>query len=180
MSLIRKRKGQFLFAGLLLILALTALYFWKPVVPWEDPTPELKLEKRKAQPKSTSTAPQERRIIQDDHRPVKTTTLLPQNTPSPKWKSSLQKSLIKQGGRDLKDLTITPLESLIWVHEGRALNVETARISFTTPEGNEISFKTMVDSQTGKILQTWDQPVIDDFSREKKSGVKLDPRYLGQ
>lgn len=80
----------------------------------------------------------------------------------------------------MQELKITPLESLIWVHEGKSLNVETAKISFKAPDGREISFKAMVDSQTGKILQTWDQPVFDDFSHKDKSGIKLDPRYLGQ
>ena len=102
------------------------------------------------------------------------------NEPVPVWESSLRDSIIKQGGAGVKDLQITPLESRTWVHEGKSLKVETAKISFKDPSGREISFKAMVDQQTGKVLQTWDQPVIDDFSHKDDFGVKIDPRYLGQ
>lgn len=183
MSLINKRRGQFLFAGILLVLAL-ALFFLLPSQEPETPAPEEeppKIENSSSQTNKTNSPSPKRRVIGEDQKPIlNSENFAPQNTPSPEWAPALEDSIRRQGGDDLKDLKITPIESLVWVHEGKALNVETAKVSFKDPEGREISFKAMVDSQSGKVLQTWDQPVFDDFSHKKKSGVKLDPRYLGQ
>lgn len=182
MSLISKRKGQLLFAGILVALALALFFLWKPLEQ-DSPKQETPIKEKplKTQVAPEPIEPHKRRVIGDTAKSSKSSPpIKPQNTPSPEWKSSLSESIQRQGGRDLKDLQITPIESLVWVHEGKALNVETAKVSFKDPGGREISFKAMVDSQSGKILQTWDQPVVDDFSHSQKSGIKLDPRYLGQ
>lgn len=179
MSSTRKRRGQFLFAALLLIVAILIFFSWDPTS--QEPNPR----KSSTEDNQVLEAPEPSHLsLRPEVVPVPETS---ESAPDearkgspPHWQSSLRESLLAQGGDDVEALEITPLESRVWVHEGRSLNVETARVSFKEPGGNVVTFKVMVDQETGQVLQTWDQPVVDEFFRKNGSGVKLDPRYLGQ
>lgn len=103
--------------------------------------------------------------------------LVVRNVVSPKWEDGLRKSLSLQGGNSLKSISVQKNESLIWVQDGGALNVESVTVKLKDFSDRETSFRAMVDSSNGKIIQTWDQPIIDDYHRNEESGIKLDPRY---
>jgi hypothetical protein len=106
-----------------------------------------------------------------------TPTINASNTISDAWEENLESSLRVQGGPSLKDVKIEKLDSLIWKQDGIALHVETVRITLTNDKSNQTSFKVMVDSQTGKILKNWDQPVFDPANPREKFKLALDPRY---
>lgn len=97
------------------------------------------------------------------------------------WKSRVEKSLFIQGGKELKSVDIKRVDSFIWEHEGISLDVESVIVSVTNQKGEERKFRAMIDPLNGKILRTWDHPVIDPMNpRENQSGLKLDPRYHGK
>jgi hypothetical protein len=97
------------------------------------------------------------------------------------WKSKVEKSLFIQGGKELKAVDIKRVDSFIWEHEGISLNVESVVISVTNQKGEERKFRAMIDPLNGKILRTWDHPVVDSMNpRDNQTGFKLDPRYHGK
>ena len=100
------------------------------------------------------------------------------NIPSPDWEENVEKFLRAQGGDALKSVNIITLDSFIWHNQGLALNVESILISLTNQRDEETKFRALVDSETGKILHTWDQPVFDPINPREKRGVKIDPRYF--
>lgn len=100
------------------------------------------------------------------------------NTVSEDWQSKVEVALKLQGGDALKDVSIKKVESLVWIYNGVALNAESIEVTLKNEKGERTSFRAMVDSQNGKILQTWDQPVFDPINpHEKQFGIRVDPRY---
>ncbi len=99
------------------------------------------------------------------------------NTPSQNWKRGLEQSLLAQGRGSLQDLKLNNVDSFVWIHDGIALFVETVIVSLKNDQNAEISFKVLVDSQNGKILRNWDQPVIDPIDPRNNFKIKLDPRF---
>lgn len=100
------------------------------------------------------------------------------NVPSPRWKEKVESFLKAQGGEGLKSLEIDRLDSFIWHNQGVALNVESILISITNKRDEKTKFRALVDSESGKILHSWDQPVFDPINPREKQGVKIDPRYF--
>jgi len=99
------------------------------------------------------------------------------NSPGENWRPALEKALIAQGGSDVKDIKIEKLDSFIWTESGIALYVETVKITLKNAKNSSVSFNAMVDSETGKILKNWNQPVIDNFDKRDSFKVRIDPRY---
>jgi hypothetical protein len=99
------------------------------------------------------------------------------NTVSTEWKESLITSIKLQGGEAVKDIRVEKTESYIWQKDGIALNVEAVIVSLKNAQGEETKFRAMVDSQTGKILESWDRPVADPLDPREDFHIKLDPRY---
>lgn len=100
------------------------------------------------------------------------------NTPGDNWKPALERALLAQGGSEIKDIKIEKLDSFIWQESGVALYVETVKITLKNNKNSNVSFNAMVDSETGKILKNWNQPVIDNFDKKDNFKVRIDPRYL--
>ena len=99
------------------------------------------------------------------------------NKPSPDWKNRLELSLRAQGGENLKEIKIEREKSLIWIKDEQALMVESVRISLTTQQDSHSSLRALVDSQTGKILESWDRTLFDPATPKESFRFKLDPRY---
>lgn len=99
------------------------------------------------------------------------------NRATENWKPELKKALLAQGGPSVKDIKIEKLDSFVWTVSGTALFVETVKITLKNDQNSVVSFNAMVDSQTGKILQNWNQPVIDNFDGRNDLKIHIDPRY---
>lgn len=99
------------------------------------------------------------------------------NTISADWEDKLVENLKLQGGESLKDIQIKRVESLIMRRDGNAINTESVIISLKNEEGEVSKFRAMIDSQTGKILETWDRPVVDPINPREDFRLKIDPRY---
>lgn len=98
------------------------------------------------------------------------------NKPSPDWEAKLHGSL-KQQAPNLKEIKIEKENSLVWMRDNNALLVETVKISLKNQQDSQTSFRAMVDSQTGKVLETWDRTIVDPVDKSSQFGIKIDPRY---
>ena len=83
------------------------------------------------------------------------------NQISPDWKKKLENSLQYQMGSELKDLKVQPLKELILERDGHALHVQAVLIKIKNIADMESSFNAIIDSQTGKVIETWNQPVFE-------------------
>lgn len=100
------------------------------------------------------------------------------NKPSPEWEKRLETSLKAQGGNSLKEIIIQKEKSLVWMRDENPLLVESVVITLINQKDMESSFRALVDSQTGKVLESWDQTIFDPTKvRDETFRIKLDPRY---
>lgn len=99
------------------------------------------------------------------------------NNPGENWNTALIKTLQKQGGKSIKDVQVRPVDSFVLAQDNLALFVESVVVTITNEQNAQTSFRVLVDSQTGKILRNWDQPVIDPINPRQNFRLKIDPRY---
>jgi hypothetical protein len=100
------------------------------------------------------------------------------NEVSEDWEGHLKDHLKLIGGEALQEIEVKTERSYIRVQDGIALNVESVHVTLTRDNQETSSFRALVDSQTGKILQTWDQPVYDPVNPREGHRIKIDPRYF--
>lgn len=100
------------------------------------------------------------------------------NQPSPDWEKRLEASLKEQAGNSLKDIKIKTENSLVWMRDENPLLVESVIITLTNHKKMESTFRALVDSQSGKVLESWDRTITDPGQiKEEGFKIKLDPRY---
>ncbi len=99
------------------------------------------------------------------------------NVVSPKWQEKLEENLKAQGGEGVKDIKVQKVESLIINQNGNAINTESVVISLKNEKGEISTFRAMIDSGSGKILETWDRPISDPMNPREEFKLKVDPRY---
>lgn len=96
---------------------------------------------------------------------------------SPVWKEQLEKNLMLQGGGNLKSIVIEKVDSFEWKMGNVPVQVDSLVVKLEHKKGYRSSFRAIVDSSNGKILQTWDHPVNDNFDSKSKADIKIDARY---
>jgi hypothetical protein len=130
-------------------------------------------------PLLTVKATSESKFIDKNRRPIDrlpaSTSYV--NTPSVNWEKHLRTSLAAQGGSGLKDIKIKKEKSLVWMRDENPLHVESVVVTLTNKQNVEASFRALVDSQTGKVIESWDQSVFDPANVRGSFRIKLDPRY---
>lgn len=167
-----KRRNQLILLSLIILVVVIAVFLFEEQLPGNDEPATA------SSTQSSSTSPvgmpkiNGRRVMNLPPGKDAITKLKVSNKVSD-WQEGLEHSLKVQGGDAIKDLKIENIESLIWVQHGIALNVESLKITITNDKKEKTMFRAMVDSQNGKILQTWDAPIFDEVSEEKR--IKLHP-----
>jgi hypothetical protein len=102
------------------------------------------------------------------------------NPVSEDWEEKLVEALKNQGGESVEKIEIKKVASLVWVQNDVGINVESVIVTIKGKDKKESLFKALVDSQTGKILETWDRPIQDPSNPKKGFRLKVDPRYFNQ
>jgi hypothetical protein len=87
------------------------------------------------------------------------------NVASPVWEQQLVDSLKLQMGETFGAVKIEKLDSLVYEKDNVALLVESVVIRLTNNLGEESSFSALVDSQSGRILETWNQSISEHPDR---------------
>jgi hypothetical protein len=98
-------------------------------------------------------------------------------TSHPVWKEKLEKTLKTQGGAFIKKIDIEKVDSFDWKVGKVDVRVDSIKVSLQNIKGQRSSFRAIVDASSGKILQTWDQPIVDNFSARTGGTIKIDSRY---
>ncbi len=95
----------------------------------------------------------------------------------PVWKEKLETTLKAQGGNFITKIEIETLESFDWKVGKVDVRVDSIKVKLENVKGQRSSFRAIVDAKSGKILQTWDAPVVDNFTAKSTADIKIDPRY---
>lgn len=158
--------------GIILFSALVVFIFWKAKSSQND--------KQVTAPLPTTKSSPEIKVMDPKRNLVERTpaSMGYVNQPSLDWEKKLETSLKEQAGNSLKEIKIKKEKSLVLMRDENPLLVESVIITLTNHKKSESTFRALVDSQTGKVLESWDRTIVDP-SQIKEDGfkVKLDPRY---
>lgn len=86
---------------------------------------------------------------------------------NPEWKDMLGEYLLKFQEVDTK-VFIQRQRGLIKLEESGARLVEEVLVNYLRPQGGQSSFKALIDSQSGEIIQTWNKTVHEDVGGENR------------
>ncbi|MES2526845.1 MAG: hypothetical protein V4598_07145 [Bdellovibrionota bacterium] len=95
----------------------------------------------------------------------------------PVWKEKLEATLKVQGGKLIAKIDIETVDTFDWKIGKVDVKVDSIIVKLENVNGQRSSFRAIVDATSGKILQTWDAPVIDNYSVKTSGDFKIDPRY---
>ncbi len=159
---------------LFLFVALTSLFYFK-----QETSPSLSENKSRDVSGSLNEKTVIRQVIDQHRKPIERTPASTSyvNKPSPKWQKRLETSLKAQGGSGLKEIKIQKESSLVWMRDENPILVESVIVTLTSHKKMQSSFRALVDSQTGKVLESWDQTIFDPANVRDGFHLKLDPRY---
>lgn len=81
------------------------------------------------------------------------------NKVSDNWKDKFTKHFLGDIPQDkqAKNLEIKHQKSIVDVKQGIGRNLEHIIVSYTKPDGKPFSFEALVDSETGAMIQSWNQ-----------------------
>lgn len=94
-----------------------------------------------------------------------------QNKINPNWKEILGHELLRFQRDDTK-VMLKEEFSIIQIQNGKGLYVEQIIVTYVLKDGTINSFRALVDSETGAILDTWDKTVHENNRRER-AGLSL-------
>ena len=109
--------------------------------------------------------------------PQSTGNPVAQTAAGPVWKDQVEKALLAQGAGTVKSASVEKVDSFQWKMQHGEIPVDSVIVRLEHVKGHRSTFRALVDSSNGKILQTWDHPVIDNFRGRHSAGIKVDPRY---
>ncbi len=107
--------------------------------------------------------PKKREWLGNKDQLLKSGRITFKNKVSTDWPSKLQKQLARGLPPDVT-LSIHPERDFIMLEGDQALNTQQVIVVFEA-KNNRNSFRAMVDSQTGKIIRTWDQTIHENTRR---------------
>ncbi len=105
---------------------------------------------------------------EDENIPLKM-----ENFINPNWKDEMGKYLIRFHPETTK-LIVKEELSLIKIREGKGRYFEQVTITFLKANGDRSSYRALVDSETGGLVETWDRTIHERMGRPRK-GISLPP-----
>jgi hypothetical protein len=107
-------------------------------------------------------------------------TIKAPNKPSPTWEKELHKALESVSGETIQNIAVKKVASVIWVKNQGGMNAESVIITLKNKEGAESTFRALVDSATGRILETWDRTIFEPVGHKghhEHSIIDYQPYY---
>ncbi|MBY0413329.1 MAG: hypothetical protein K2Q18_04155, partial [Bdellovibrionales bacterium] len=98
---------------------------------------------------------------EDDDTPLKML-----NKVNPNWKDVMGKSLMRFQPEDTKIMVKEELP-VIKIQEGTGRFLQQVSITFLQKDGLKSSFRALVDSDTGSIVETWDRSIYEQVKRSR-------------
>ena len=163
----------------LVICLLSYFFLNQKIIPPESQVTEPNLEVKKYKVDIENLKIDGRKVIglPPGHEKEMISKIKVSNRPTDKWEKSVEEALRTQGGESIKEVIMKSVDSFVWTENGMALFVESVIVKIKNSKKEETTFRLMVDSQTGKILKNWDQPIYDPVNPRDNFKIKIDPRY---
>jgi len=60
---------------------------------------------------------------------------------------------------------------------GKKINAQSYIVTLKNDVNATTTFRVLVDAQSGKLMESWDQPIYDPVNPRNNFKVKIDPRY---
>ena len=144
---------------------------------------EIAEEKNQTENDGHNSSPEQKKIIQNNHFLLREDRVLigdiqnknyqdqnsdleMMNKINPNWKHILSSELLRFQKDDTK-LMIKEEFSIIQVQEGKGHYTEQIIVTYVLKNGTVSSFRALVDSETGAIVETWDKTIHENFKRER-------------
>lgn len=93
------------------------------------------------------------------------------NSVNPEWKDIMGNDLMRFQPADTK-LMVKEEVPVIKIVNGIGRYLEQVTVTYLQKDGNRSSFKALVDSETGSVVETWDR-TIHEHIRPKRGGLIL-------
>jgi hypothetical protein len=93
------------------------------------------------------------------------------NSINPDWKDIMGNDLMRFQPADTK-LMVKEEVPVIKIVEGQGRYLEQVTVTYLQKDGNRSSFKALVDSETGSVVETWDR-TIQEHIRRPRGGLFL-------
>ncbi len=90
------------------------------------------------------------------------------NKINPHWKEILGQEMLRFQNVDAK-VMIKEEFPIIQIQKGEGQYVEQVIITYLYSDGKIESFRALIDSESGKILETWDKTIRENFNSSKHS-----------
>ncbi|MDC1175058.1 hypothetical protein OAT67_06670 [Bacteriovoracaceae bacterium] len=137
-------------------------------------------KKSKQQERNPSSFPQaaknyetykKREVIGTTHKDI---LKLPKiNQPTKEWKEHLAKSLLRGREHDEVSVFIKKEKSFIRAERNGARYIEQVVVNIKKTDHGSTGYRAYIDSETGKVLQTWDRSVHEHGQFKKGHTFKL-------
>jgi hypothetical protein len=95
------------------------------------------------------------------------------NSINPEWKDIMGNDLMRFQPADTK-LMVKEEVPVIKVVDGIGRYLEQVTVTYLQKDGNRSSFKALVDSETGVVVETWDR-TIQEHIKKSRGGLFLPP-----
>ncbi len=94
------------------------------------------------------------------------------NEPKKNWKELMGHELMKFQVDGTK-VMVKEEFSIIKITDDKGRYIEQVIVSYLVPNGKRNSFKAFVDSETGAVLETWDNTIHEPLFAKKQEGFIL-------
>lgn len=105
--------------------------------------------------------------------------IMTDNMPSEEWQELFEEVIRAQAGSSIDTIDIKKTESVIVKRDKRTLAAESVVVTLTKPDGTQSSFRALVDSETGRVIETWDRPLFDPVHPNENFKIKVPAHYHG-
>jgi hypothetical protein len=94
------------------------------------------------------------------------------NDINPDWKEMMGNNLLKFQPEGTKIL-VKEEKPVIQIDEGKGKYLEQVLITYLKKDGSQSSFKALIDSETGAIVQTWDRTINERLTNKKSASITI-------
>jgi hypothetical protein len=77
----------------------------------------------------------------------------------------------------LSEMSFEKVEEIPWNYGGKKVNAQSYIVTLKNDVNATTTFRVLVDAQSGKLMESWDQPIYDPVNPRNNFKVKIDPRY---
>ncbi len=93
------------------------------------------------------------------------------NRPNQNWKDILGNDLIRFHDQDTK-VMVKEEFPVIKIQNGKGQYLEQVIVTYLFTNGNYSSYRALIDSESGLVLETWDKTIHENY-RSKRAGISL-------